>query len=173
MNFDWPSQEIVWAICCALLPVPLLIGLGKISIAKEASRRFLLACIATLAIYGIILALLVGPTISIQQAVLGVGAIGVSPIVTLGLWGVLTRGYSLSLLLTLLELNGTGTRFDIERSYSGGRGLRWLMRKRLLSLERTHAITIRKDAVWLRSEGKALLSIYRAGLKMFSLKQFG
>jgi hypothetical protein len=172
MSFGWPAPEVEWAMLLGIAaPFVLLISRWLLS---DVAKRFGVTAIVVIAAY--ILICLCAPLTEprIVPIVTG-GALIVSALVfVLGVWGVLTRGYSVALLITLERSPGPMSVGDLEAGYSGGRGLRWLADKRLSGLKAARAVDIVDGDVRITRQFGAFL-LWACGVfqKVFRLKDYG
>ena len=123
MNLDFslaPSVAAALAIglaqpvyLFALARIPLLFGRNAL--------QFLLG-----ALVGLLLWMLFVRPISILELM----ALGLPLLVYLAIWGLMSRGYTLGILLTLHGAGRPLTAAEIRAAYRGGDGLDWILRHR-------------------------------------------
>jgi len=172
MSFGWPAPEVEWAMLLGIAaPFVLLISRW---LPLDVARRFGVTAIAVIAAY--ILICLRAPLTEarIVPIVTGAALIVAALVFVLGVWGVLTRGYSVALLITLERSLGKMSVGDLEAGYSGGRGLRWLADKRLGGLKAARVVEIVDGDVLITPHVGAFL-LWACGVfqKVFRLKDYG
>jgi len=172
MTFGWPSPEVEWAILLSVA-APFILLMSR-WLPLGVAQRFGITAIAVIAAY--VLVCLRGPFIEarIVPIVTGAALIVAGLVFVLGIWGVLTRGYSVALLITLERLGGPARVEMLERSYSAGRGLRWLTEKRLNGLKAAHVVEVSGDQVIItRPIGSLFILACTIFQKCFRLKDYG
>lgn len=103
----------------------------------------------------------------------GLGALGTF-FVGFGLiWGVMTRGYTIAMLIEFHRAGGPLTEEALAAAYSGGRGLSWLFDKRLGGIHRLGLIVRDGGNVELTPAGRIVAFGSRAALRVLGLKRFG
>jgi len=172
MTFDVPAPEIQWAILLCLATPWLLLLTRWLPVG--VAHRFNITAAAIVAVYAVASSFAVSDASQIKPMAAGAALIVSALVFVLGFWGVLTRGYSVALLIALSHLGGTARADEIENAYSGGRGLRWLAEKRLSGLASARAIILAGDHVAVsRGTGAAILRAYSIFRKCFRLKEYG
>lgn len=89
-------------------------------------------------------------------------------------WALLSRGYTLGLLLTLLQAGRPLTGDELAHSYRGGDGLSWIMKHRLSGLVGAGLVKNKEGMItltvfpgvfvaWLYKVGIAILGLHRTG----------
>jgi hypothetical protein len=92
----------------------------------------------------------------------------------LQVWGLLTRGYTLGILLTLLRVNRPMTADEVATGYRGGSGLQWIMHHRLGGLTGAGMLKRNGDTLVLGSmRGVAVARVYRACVSVLGLRRTG
>jgi hypothetical protein len=172
MTFGWPAPEVEWAILlCFAAPFILM---SSRWLRLGVAQRFGVTAIAVIAAYA--LACLRDPIVEsrIVPLVTGAALIAAALVFVLGVWGVLTRGYSVALLITLEGLGRPTSTDVLERSYSAGRGLRWLTEKRLNGLKAAHVVVVSGDQVIITHPiGSLFVLACTIFQKCFRLKDYG
>ena len=169
MLLDSIHLEIIWALALGIL-FPIILLLSKYS-KLDVSRRYVTS--AAMVIFFYALLCLAKPSnylINFSGLLLLLSIL----IFFLGLWGVLTRGYSVAILVSLYNVGGKATTTELEKNYSGGRGLEWLTAKRLNGLSVAKIIKIEKDQITIRKPlGPLLIKLYKTFKLLFHLKGYG
>lgn len=169
MPLESIQLEIIWALSLgALFPIFLLVS--KYS-SLNVSRRYIASAVIVIIFYGFLCFFNSSNPVVILAGLLLLLSI---LIFTLGLWGLLTRGYSVALLVTLHSLGGNATIAELEKTYSGGRGLKWLTVKRLNGLSNAKIIKIEESQITIRKPlGPLLIKLYKTFQQVFQLKGYG
>jgi hypothetical protein len=94
-------------------------------------------------------------------------------LVYLEAWALLSRGYTLGLLLTLFHRNGPMTDAELAASYRQGEGLGWIMRHRLGALLSVRLVRQKDNIVVLSLTGLVVARLYRAAIRFLGLKVTG
>ena len=172
----WPIGAAL--VVGVLFPAPLWLTRFIPGIAGNPSLRYLAACGLAVAAWIGLLGL--GPAgaglsfVSPLHLVNGLLVLLAAFVISLGLWGLLTRGCSISILLALSTLPGRTTAEALGALYSGGRGLDWLTRKRVNSL--TGAGLATSDGHTLRvavPRGSFILRLHALIAAALGLKSIG
>lgn len=119
-------------------------------IAGDPSRRFGVACLMAAALWLSIVWL--GAPLRVSAQVLihlvnGALVLCAAFIFWLGLWGLLTRGCSVAILLGGRMLGDHFSATELGDAYANSRGLRWLTDKRLNSLVRAGLVRLEENSV--------------------------
>jgi hypothetical protein len=172
MSFGIPAPEVQWAILlCLATPLVLLLTRW---LPVGVAHRFNITAATVVAAYLILNLRGDFDAAHIRPLAAGFALIVAALVFVLGFWGVLTRGYSVALLIALERLGGTARAAEIETAYSGGRGLRWLAEKRLSGLLQAGVITVTDDQIAVTDGmGMAVLRAYLLFRKCFRLKEYG
>ena len=108
---------------------------------------------------------------------LAIGAIGLylsACITYIQIRSVLSRGYSLRILVDLLERGGSADLETLKTQYASGAGLSWMVNKRLRTLTSLHLVERRDDRVGpLTATGRALAMVSDALRRLLRLDLVG
>src|SRR5207249_10623688 len=91
-------------------------------------------------------------------------------LVYLEAWGLLSRGYTLGLLLTLFRGKAPMSDAQLAASYRQGEGVGWIMRHRLGELLSARLVRRQDDRVVLTGAGALIGILYRAAVATLGLK---
>jgi hypothetical protein len=92
----------------------------------------------------------------------------------LEVWGLLSRGYTLGVLLTLLNAEHPLSENEISTRYRGGEGLDWIMRHRVGGLIAAGVVERQGDHVVLtRVRGLAIARLYKTSIIALGLRRTG
>jgi hypothetical protein len=90
-------------------------------------------------------------------------------------WALLSRGYTIGLLLTLLKADSHGlTRDELSSRYRGGDGIDWIMAHRLSGLIGAGLVERKGDKLWLTAfPGLPVVQAYRIAVAILGLRRTG
>jgi len=88
-------------------------------------------------------------------------------------WALLSRGYTLGLLLTLFRGRRAMTDAQLAASYRQGQGVGWIMRHRLGGLVSTRLVRRQDDRVVLTPAGATIGILYRMAIAILGLRVTG
>lgn len=174
-----PPPAIGLAVAVGLFfPLFLLICRIVPGLSANPSGRYLAACILAIAAWVALLAAAIGGAAGawppVPDIVNGALVLLAAFVVYLGLWGLLTRGCSISLLLALRSLGTDADTSSLGAAYSGGRGLRWLGDKRINSLSRAGFVVRHGDMVEVTDPvGTLAARLCVLLVKVMGLRSFG
>ncbi|HKF10916.1 MAG TPA: hypothetical protein VKB89_19675 [Xanthobacteraceae bacterium] len=94
-------------------------------------------------------------------------------IIYLEIWALLSRGYTLGLLLTLFRGKAPMSDAQLAASYRQGEGVGWIMRHRLGGLLSARLVRRQGDCVVLTGAGALIGILYRAAVATLGLKVTG
>jgi hypothetical protein len=94
-------------------------------------------------------------------------------LVYLEAWALLSRGYTLGLLLTLFRVKGPMTDAQLAASYWRGQGVGRIMRLRLGGLISARLVRRQGDRIVLTPTGVIVGILYRAAIAVLGLKVTG
>jgi hypothetical protein len=110
---------------------------------------------------------------SAAELVTSLMILGGALLVFLEAWVLLSRGYTLGLLLTLFRSARPMTEAELARSYRQGQGLGWIMRHRLGGLLSTGLVRRKDDCIVLTPTGALIGVLYRVAIAVLGLKVTG
>jgi hypothetical protein len=94
-------------------------------------------------------------------------------IIYLEIWALLSRGYTLGLLLTLFRGKAPMSDAQLAASYRQGEGVGWIMRHRLGGLLSARLVRRQGDRIVLTGAGALIGILYRAAVATLGLKVTG
>jgi hypothetical protein len=168
------SAPVAHAVgAAALQPLCLLLVTRWRPISGRNALQFVLSFVMTVLLWCLWQAF--SPAIAaggeIAAAVMVLAAAG---LLYLEIWGLMSRGYTLSMLLTLLDAGKPLDEAGIARSYRGGDGLSWIMRHRVDALVAAGILVRRGDLIVLTAfPGGALAFTYRVFVRLLGLRRTG
>jgi hypothetical protein len=114
-----------------------------------------------------------GATTRTEDIVVGLMLLGAGLLVELEVWALLSRGYTLGLLLTLLEAKGRLDERRLAQSYRGGAGLGWIMEHRLAGLEGARLIRAEDGMMRLTAGGYLVGCLHRMAVRALGIARSG
>lgn len=170
------SQPLLWALVVGgALPIYLAVIARAPWLAGRNALQFLCGLLVMLALWTSLVAFWHGaPPPDGADLCSGLMALGAGSLFYLEVWGLLSRGYTLGLLLTLYRAGRPLTEDDLAQGYRGGSGLSWIMRHRLAGLvgaglvrERGHLLSLTAPlgvpVAWLYKLSVLALGLRRTG----------
>ncbi len=94
-------------------------------------------------------------------------------LVYLEAWALLSRGYTIGLLLTLFRCQHSITDAELAAGYRHGKGLGWIMRHRLGGLISARLVRRQSDLIVLTPTGAIVARLYRVAIAILGLKVVG
>ncbi len=175
LEFAIPAAVLTALVVCLLQPVYLL-GLSRVrALADHHAFQFLVGALATFATW--IAAIALVPALrpsGVAETAVSLMALGGTLVVYLQIWGFMTRGYTLGILLTLYSAGRPLTASEIRGAYRGGDGIDWIMRHRLGAMIAAGVIERRGDHVALTSgRGSLAARLYLFSVRALGLKRTG
>lgn len=171
-SMDYATQ-IAW-IACALFPIVLMVIVRIPRFSGRNALQFLLSyCITTI---GWISALM----LIFQVSSISVGSLCVSFFLYSGMmlgyleiWGLLSRGYTLGILLTFYKAKTSLTTHELACLYRGGEGLNWLIKHRFSGLTSAKMIELQNNKIILTRRGIMIAYLYKLSVRFFGLRYTG
>lgn len=122
---------------------------------------------------GLVLLVSRSTAIDIMETVIALCILGSASLFYLEVWALLSRGYTLGLLLTLFLTGRPLTEQELASSYHGGDGLGWIMEHRLSGLSAADLVTIQDGIVSLTQSGALIARLYRFSVSVLGLRKTG
>ena len=175
LDFEMPNALLAALVTGALQPLYLFAITRLPIIADRNAIQFSLSCGATLLLW--VLAILLIPDLrdsNLSELVLGLMALGGGMLVYLEAWGLMSRGYTLGILLTLHNARRPLSEAEISRLYRGGEGLEWIMRHRVGGLIAAGVVERRYDDLVLTPRrGRAAARLYKLSISALGMRRTG
>lgn len=147
--------------------IPSLEGRNPIQFAISTAIVFVVWLAALVAIPGL------APS-SPEALLVGAFAIGGALLLYLEIWGLMSRGYTLSILIALADAGRPLSPPEIARAYRGGEGLDWIVSHRLGGMQAAGAIELQGERVTLTaSRGVPIARLYRLCIAILGLRKTG
>jgi hypothetical protein len=174
LEFTMPGAVIAAFAVSVSLPVCLLVIARLPPLAGRNAVQFLISVMIAIAAWAAALLLVPAarPTGAVE-VIIGAMVIGSAVLVYLEIWSLLSRGYTLALVVTIHQAGGTLTAPELARRYRGGEGLEWIMRHRLAGLEAAGLVRRTDDRLVLTGLGRAAAWSYRVAIAVLGLRTTG
>lgn len=174
IDFSMPVPIALAFASAGLFPIWLAVSARFAFLARRHALRFLVSASITLATWAIITAVIGSAFTSFGDLVAGLCLILGALLFYLEVWGLLTRGYTLGILLTLVKAAHPMTAQEIFDGYRDGEGLSWIMRHRIGGLCATGLIERFGDRLTLTSgRGVWIARLQKLGVTVLGLKRTG
>jgi len=112
--------------------------------------------------------------VAASDVLLGAMAMAAASLFYLEVWALLSRGYTLALLLALLRAGGPLSAEALARVYRGGEGLGWVFRHRVSGLVRAGLIARDNGILALKAPLGVMLAVAcKACIAFLGLKRTG
>ena len=128
-----PSILCALVVGCAL-PIYLAVIARVPMLSGRNALQFLCGLLVMMVLWIGLVALWPGPRPDFAELCTGLMLLGAGSLFYLEVWGLLSRGYTLGLLLTLYRADRPLTEDELAQGYRGDNGLSWIMRHRLAGL---------------------------------------
>lgn len=175
--FDLTMPGAVFAaIAIGVLQPLYLFAITRLPIIVERNAvQFLINCGVTLLLWMLAIWLVPGlRQSSMAELALGLMALAGSMLVYLEVWGLMSRGYTLGVMLTLHNAEHPLSEAEISRSYRGGEGLEWIMRHRVSGLMAAGLLESRDGQLVLTpGRGRAVAHLYRMSILALGMRRTG
>jgi hypothetical protein len=157
----------------ALFPIILAVAARVTPWRNRNALQFLVAATGTLLLW--VASVSLGPEVATP---LDIGVtfmiVAAAVIVYLEAWALLSRGYTLGLILTLFRSGTELQKCELAARYRGGEGLGWIMSHRLAGLTGARLVRLENDVVRLTPLlGVGIASLCAAAVKALRLRRTG
>jgi hypothetical protein len=175
LEFTMPGAVSAAFAVSAGLPLCLFLIARLPPLAGRNAVQFLISVTIAIAAWaGALLLVPAARPTSAGEIVIGGMVIGSAMLVYLEIWGLLSRGYTLALIVTIQQSGGPLTAAELARRYRGGEGLEWIMRHRLAGLEAAGMVRRTGDRLVLTPRlGRAAAWSYRIAIALLGLRATG
>jgi hypothetical protein len=163
LDFGIAGPLLAALAVCLLHPLNLWIVVRFPPLAGRQALQFLISVLVAAALWlGTVLAVPRLHPSGFADAAIALMALGAGALVYLEIWGLMSRGYTLSVLLTLHQAGRPLDAGEIAEGYRGGDGLDWIMRHRLAGLVAAGLVERRGDRLALTAvRGVLVARLYR------------
>lgn len=175
LDFTMPGALAASLLVSLGFPFVLLFVVRLPRLAGRNALQFLFSTIVAIAVWAIALLLVPaarpnGPA----EIVLGAMALGAAILVYLEIWALLSRGYTLGLVITIHQAGRGLSAEELAQGYRRGHGLEWIMRHRLAGLEAAGLVCREADRLVLTPQrGRAVAWGCWAAIWLLGLKATG
>ena len=175
LEFTIAGAVIAAFVVSAALPLYLLVLVRLPSLAGRNAVQFLVSVLIAVAAWaGTLLLVPAARPTGVVEIALGAMVIGSVVLVYLEIWSLLSRGYTLGLIVTIHRAGSPLTAAELARRYRGGEGLEWIMRHRLAGLEAAGLVQRTGDQLVLTPRlGRAAAWSYRVAIALLGLRATG
>ena len=175
LEFTMPGAVIAAFAVSVGLPVCLLVIARLPPLAGHNAVQFLISVMIAIAAWaGALLLVPAARPTGAVEIIIGAMVIGSAVLVYLEIWSLLSRGYTLALIVTIHQAGGLLTAAELARRYRGGEGLEWIMRHRLAGLEAAGLVQRTGDQLVLTPRlGRAAAWSYRVAIALLGLRTTG
>jgi hypothetical protein len=174
LDFSMSAPMIVAVIACFAFPPCLAIVARVPSLHGRRGLQFAIDAGVTSAGWTAATVATGEPALTAGDVAVGAMLLISGLILYLELWALLSRGYSLGIILTLLRAPAPLDDVAIARGYRAGDGLSWIMRHRLAGLEAAGLVTARDGVIGLTPwVGAPIARIYVAAVALLGLPRSG
>jgi hypothetical protein len=174
LDFTIPAAVAAAFAVSFTLPVALLLIARVPLLSGRNALQFLVSAVVTVVAW--IIVLLSVPdarSTTVAEIIVGAMLLGAAFLVYLEIWGLLSRGYTLGLLITIRTAGRPLPAAELARRYRGGEGLEWIMRHRLAGLEAAGLVEREGPRLVLTRLGRAVAWSYRTAVTLLGLKATG
>jgi len=176
MDFSVPARLIYPAAISLTFPITLLLVTRVDSLRSRNAAQFLAGALLQLLLW--VLGSLVLPDGYRPDSLWDWACAGMfvscALLFYLEVWALLSRGYTLSMLLTLLRAERPLSSEELARKYRGGAGLDWVMQHRVGGLEAAGLVRSERDCLALTRPFGALVAVaYQVAIAVFGLRRTG
>lgn len=174
LDFSIPSTFLTALGIGVLQPLYLVVVTRIRSVSGRNALQFSLSVVIMVTLWtGTFVAMPSLRPTGIADFALGLMVLAGATLFYLGLWGLLSRGYTLGVLLTL-NANRPLNEDEIANAYRGGEGLSWIMRHRFGGLIAAGLVERQGDRVTLtRCRGLMVARLYQISIATLGLRRTG
>jgi hypothetical protein len=174
-HLDFAAGPAVLAslLAAGLFPVILAVLSRLPGLRDRNALQFLASSVAAIGLWGIALHAHGGQAATAAELVTSFMILAGALLVYLEAWALLSRGYTLGLLLTLFRGKLPMTDAELSANYRQGQGLGWIMHHRLGGLLSARLVRREGDLVALTFFGLVIARLYRAAIAFLGLKVTG
>ncbi|MGE5779074.1 MAG: hypothetical protein ACM30D_07175 [Hyphomicrobiales bacterium] len=173
LDFTASAAVVASLVAAALLPA-VLAALARLPALRDRNAlQFLASSVIVIAAWLIALQLPAMPAPSTADIATSLMILAGALLVYLEAWALLSRGYTLGLLLTLFRAKHPMNDAQLAASYRQGQGVGWIMRHRLGGLMSARLVRRQGDRIVLTPAGAIIGILYRAAIAVLGLKVTG
>ena len=175
IDFSLPPPILGALLVGGALPIYLAVIARVPSLSGRNALQFLCGILVMMVLWIGLVALWPGPRpLGFADLCTGLMILGAGSLFYLEVWGLLSRGYTLGLLLTLYRADRPLPEDELAQGYRGGSGLSWIMRHRLAGLVGAGLVRERGPMLTLTpARGVAVAWLYKASVSLLGLRRTG
>lgn len=173
VDFAAGGAVLTSLIAAALFPAVLAVLARLPALRDRNALQFLASSVIIVGLWVIALLLPGVPASTAAELATSLMILAGALLVYLEAWGLLSRGYTLGLLLTLFRGGRPITDAQLAASYRQGEGVGWIMRHRLGGLMSARLVRRQGDRIVLTSTGAIIGILYRVAIAVLGLKVTG
>jgi hypothetical protein len=171
LDFSAGAAVVTSLVAVALFPAVLAVLARLPGLRDRNALQFLASSVIVIAAW--LIALQLPAMSSATDIATALMILAGALLVYLEAWGLLSRGYTLGLLLTLFRAKHPMSDAQLAASYRQGEGVGWIMRHRLGGLMSARLVRRQGDRIVLTPAGVLIGMLYRAAIAVFGLKVTG
>lgn len=160
-------------LAAGLFPAVLAMASRLPSMRARNALQFSASSLIVVGLWALALSTIAGPAPTVTTFATSFMIMAGALLVYLEAWALLSRGYTLGLLLTLYRCKTPISDAVLAASYRHGEGVGWIMRHRLGGLISARLVRREGDLIVLTFTGAVLGRLYRAAIAAFGLKVTG
>lgn len=175
LDFTIAGSLVAAFLSSAMLPLCVFLIARLPFAAGRNALQFLVGVVVIVLVWtGALLFIPAARPNDVSEIIVGAMAMGTAVLFFLEIWALLSRGYTLGLLITMHRSGRPLSAPELARSYRGGEGLDWIMRHRLAGLESAGLVCRSGDAIVLTPwRGRAVAWICRRAVLLLALEATG
>jgi hypothetical protein len=173
LDFAGGAAAVSALVAAVLFPVVLAVLARLPGLRDHNALQFLVGTLIILVLWAIAWGMAGAARPGTAELATSLMILGGALLVYLEAWALLSRGYTLGLLLTLFRSARPMTEAELARSYRQGQGLGWIMRHRLGGLLSTRLVRRKDDCIVLTPAGALIGVLYRMAIAVLGLKVTG
>ncbi len=173
LDFSLPAPMLSALLLSGALPIFLAVVARVPRLAGRNALQFFIATLLMIATFlGVVVARMRLEPVSAAALIVSLMAICAVTLFYLEVWSLMSRGYTLGLVLTLYRAEGALTEEALAQRYRGGEGLAWIMRHRIAAMIHTGLVRHDADVVTLTvRRGLPVVWLYRTSVSILGLRQ--
>jgi hypothetical protein len=174
-HLDFSADAAVMAalLALAIFPAALALLARTPGLRDRNAPQFLAATVLAVGIWLIVLGKATNTTATAAALATSCMILASALLVYLEIWALLTTGYTIGLLITLLHCKRPVTDAELAAGYRHGKGLGWIMRSRMSGLISARLVRRQGDLIVLTPGGAIVAILSRVAMTVFSLKVVG
>lgn len=174
IDFSMSRLTLIALACGLAMPCWLFVVARLPGLAGRNAPQFLAAFVLMILSWGAGGWLVTGGAFpDIFEVFMSLCILGTASLFYLEVWALLSRGYTLGLLLTLFQSTKPLTENELAGAYRGGDGLDWIMEHRLSGLAAANLVTIGNGVITLTPSGALIAYLYRISIAVLGLRKTG